>query len=48
MGCACGGANDSVAEYEVRLPSNEVVVVKGKAAAEMLVQERGGGIIKKR
>lgn len=48
MACACGGANTEVAEYEVRLPNGELVVVKGKAAAEMLVQERKGGSIVKR
>jgi hypothetical protein len=49
MGCACGGDNSASAEYEVRLPTGEVVVVQGKAAAEMLIQERGGGsIVKKR
>lgn len=49
MACACGGDNTEVAEYEVRLPNGELVVIKGKAAAEMLIQERGGGsIVKKR
>lgn len=50
MGCACGGGNsDEVAEFEVRLPNGNLVVVKGKAAAEMTVRENGGGsIVKKR
>ena len=48
MGCACGGgSSDEAAEYEVRLPSGKVVTVVGKAAAEMTVQENGGGYIVK-
>lgn len=48
MACACGGSTENE-EYEVRLPTGDMVVVQGKAAAEMLVRERGGGsIVKKR
>jgi len=50
MPCACGGGNsDEVAEFEVRLPSGEIKILKGKAAAEMAIREAGGGsIVKKR
>jgi hypothetical protein len=49
MGCACGGSNaDDIAEFEVRLPNGKIVTVKGKAAAEMTVQENGGGYIVKK
>jgi len=47
--CACGGSgDDATAEFEVRLPNGNVKIVKGKVAAELLVAESGGGMIKKR
>ena len=48
MPCACGGgSDDTVAEFQVRLPNGELKVVKGKMAAEQLVAENGGGSIQK-
>lgn len=49
MPCACGGtSDDATAEFQVRLPNGEIKTVKGKAAAEMLVSENGGGMIQKK
>lgn len=49
MGCGCNGASEAIEEYEVRLPNGQLVIVQGKAAAEMTVRENGGGsIVKKR
>lgn len=48
MGCACNGGGTPEAEYEVRTPTGQVIIVQGKAAAELAVKENGGGIIKKK
>jgi hypothetical protein len=49
MGCNCGGtSDDATAEFQVRLPDGTIKTVKGKAAAEMLVNENGGGMITKK
>lgn len=49
MPCACGGSSsDATASYEVRLRDGSVKIIQGKVAAEMAIQEAGGGqIIKK-